>query len=126
MLDDLDDETLDALDYGVVCLDEQLRVARMNRTESEKSGIQRWRALGRGYFADVAPGPHNRALAETIMAFAAGTASQRSIAHVFPRRAGADSTLVELQRGRTPGRVYLCIHRDRPAANSYRGRAAGY
>jgi hypothetical protein len=52
---DLDDESLDALPYGVVCLSESGRVLRMNRTASEKSGIQRWRAVGRDYYREIAP-----------------------------------------------------------------------
>jgi photoactive yellow protein len=111
MLDDLDDSALDELPFGVVCLNEAMTVLRMNRTESEKSGIQRWRAIGRDFFGDVAPGPTNRALAEHIRAFAAGRGTP-AIAHTFPRRAGADATTIELVRGRKPGRVYLCIRRD--------------
>ncbi len=111
MLDDLDDRALDELPFGVVCLSETMTVLRMNRTESERSGIQRWRAIGRDFFGDVAPGPTNRALAEHIRAFAAGKGPP-GITHTFPRRAGADTTTIELQRGRKAGRVYLCIRRD--------------
>ncbi len=110
MLDDLDDSALDALPYGVVCLGDGMTVLRMNRTESEKSGIQRWRAIGRNFFGDVAPGPTNRALADHIRAFAAGRAAEK-VAHTFVRRAGADQTTIELERGREPNRVYLRIKR---------------
>jgi len=108
--DDLDDSALDQLPFGVVCLDERMKVLRMNRTESEASGIQRWRAMGRDFFGDVAPGPTNAALAEHIRAFAAGQAPP-AVSHVFKRRAGADATQIELQRGRDARRVYLCIRR---------------
>lgn len=111
MLDDLDDQALDELPFGVVCLSEQLTVVRMNRTESEKSGIQRWRALGRPFFGDVAPGPTNATLAEHVRAFAEGR-DRATIQHTFERRAGADPTTIELQRGRRSGRVYLCIRRN--------------
>src|SRR5690348_3771752 len=98
MLDDLDDQALDELPFGVVCLSEQLTVVRMNRTESERSGIQRWRAIGRAFFGEIAPGPTNTALAEHVRAFAAG-ARNGVFAHTFVRRAGADATQIELQRG---------------------------
>lgn len=111
MLDDLDDRALDDLPFGVVCLDERMTVVRMNRAESQASGIQRWRAVGRDFFRDVAPGPTNRRLAEHIAAFATGEAPTSPIDHTFPRRAGADSTTIELKRGRRTDRVYLCIHR---------------
>ena len=110
MLDDLDDSALDQLPFGVVCLNERMAVVRMNRTESERSGIQRWRAIGRDFFGDVAPGLTNRKLAEHVRAFAAGKAAP-AIAHTFERRAGADPTTIELVRGRSAGRVYLCIRR---------------
>lgn len=114
-LDDLDDRALDALPFGVVCLDERMTVVRMNRTESDASGIQRWRAIGRDFFRDVAPGPKNQRLAEHIAAFAAQPARPggncTEIPHTFPRRAGADSTLISFAHGRSRDRVYLCIRR---------------
>ena len=110
MLDELDDSALDDLPYGVVCLSDGMTVLRMNRTESERSGIQRWRAIGRDFFQDVAPAPSNRRLAASVRAFAAGRAERCALRHTFERRAGSDETTVELVRGQ--GRVYLCIRRD--------------
>jgi hypothetical protein len=110
MLDDLDDSALDALPYGVVCLSDGMTVLRMNRVESERSGIQRWRAIGRDFFRDVAPGPTNRGLADCVRAFATGRGDDHALHHTFLRRAGADRTTIELVRGR--GHTYLCIKRD--------------
>jgi photoactive yellow protein len=90
MLDDLDDSALDDLPFGVVCLSESGTVVRMNRTESQHSGIQRWRAIGRDFFAEVGP----------------------AMAQTFRRRSGEDPTRIELVRGRSAGRVYLCFHRE--------------
>ena len=115
MLDSLDDRALDELPFGVVCIGESGRVERMNRVESEASGIQRWRAIGRGFFTDVAPGPTNAKLAEHVRAFARDRALKRRIPHTFQRRAGADPTTIELHRGST-GRVYLCILREETAS----------
>ena len=113
MLDDLDDTALDKLPFGVICLSERMTVLRMNRAESEASGIQRWRAIGRDFFGDVASGPTNRALAEAVAAFAAdGTKAKSQLVHVFKRRAGADKTKIQLEHGRVPGRVYLRIYHD--------------
>ena len=109
MLDDLDDAALDALPYGVVCLGDGNRVLRMNRAESEASGIQRWRAVGRDFFRDVAPGPTNRTLAEAVAAFSTGSAAKSQLHHVFQRRRGADRTEIELHREHD--RVYLLIRR---------------
>ena len=109
MLDDLDDAALDALPFGVVCLGDGNRVLRMNRTESEASGIQRWRAMGRDFFRDVAPGPTNRALAEAVAAFNTSARAHEQLHHVFQRRRGADATDIELHREHD--RVYLLIRR---------------
>lgn len=110
MLDDLDDSALDDLPYGVVCLSDGMTVLRMNRLESERSGIQRWRAIGRDFFRDVAPAASNGRLAEQVRAFAAGHSEPRAVRHTFRRRAGDDETTIELVRERD--RVYLCIRRD--------------
>jgi photoactive yellow protein len=112
MLDDLDDTALDELPFGVVCLNERMTVVRMNRTESERSGIQRWRAIGRDFFGDVAPGPTNQALAEQVAAFVTKRGATSTIEHTFKRRYGEDKATIELVRGRSTGRVYLCIRRD--------------
>ena len=112
MLDDLDDAALDQLPFGVVCLDggERMKVVRMNRTESEATGIQRWRAIGREFFREIAPGPANRDLAEAVRAFADGDGPP-ALSHVFPRwRGNADATQIEMVRGRDAA-VYLCIRR---------------
>ncbi len=117
VLDDLDENALDALPFGVVCLDPRMTVVRMNRAESEASGIQRWRAIGRPFFRDIAPGPTNRSLADHILAFASDPAkakpcaSSAPIRHTFRRRAGADPATIELVRGRKSDRLYLCIRR---------------
>jgi photoactive yellow protein len=110
MLDDLDDRTLDELPFGVICLSSRMKVLRMNRTEAERSGIQRWRAIGRDYFSDVAPGATNRTLADHIRAFTAGR-GERTFDHTFVRRGGLDETRIELERGRDPQRLYLRISR---------------
>jgi photoactive yellow protein len=116
VLDDLDDRALDSLPFGVVCLDDRMTVVRMNRVESEASGIQRWRAIGRDFFRDVAPGPTNTTLAQAVRSFArdprvAPCKSSQPIRHTFKRRAGADTATIELVRGARPDRVYLCIRR---------------
>jgi photoactive yellow protein len=109
MLDDLDDQSLDELPFGVVCLSRAGTVLRMNRTESERSGLQRWRVLGRDFFRDVAPA--SAELAEKVRAFVATRRAPRAIPHTFHRRAGDDETTIELIPAREPDRVYLCIYR---------------
>ena len=85
MLDDLDDRTLDELPFGVICLSNAGKVLRMNRTEAERTGIQRWRAIGRDFFRDVA--------------------------YVY-RHADREHARFELESARDPRRMYLRIHRE--------------
>jgi photoactive yellow protein len=107
-LDDLDDAALDALPFGVVCLDENLQVVRFNRAEAERTGIQRWRVLGRTYFGDVVPA-RDGPLASEVRGFFRSAVPTRAIDHTFTRRTGAEAAHIELSHG--DGRVYLAIHR---------------
>ncbi len=108
-MDDLDDAALDELPFGVVALDDALHVVRFNRVEAARTGIQRWRALGRNYLGDVVPAATDRDLAVELREFAASDATTREFDHTFARRTGADPTHIELSRG--DHRIYLAISR---------------
>ena len=104
-LDDLDDVALDRLPFGVVRLSPNGVVERYNRTESERAGIQRWRALGRDFFRDVAPSATD--LAAQVGALAPGTRTR--VFHTFRGFHREDATVIDMSRCEE-GRVYLCIH----------------
>src|SRR5258706_15253782 len=104
-LDDLDDAALDRLPFGVIRLSPTGVVERLNRAEAERAGIQRWRAIGRDYFRDVAPSAGD--LAEQINTLAPG--SRARIFHTFRGFHRVDSTVIDMSRC-DEGRVYLCIH----------------
>ena len=104
-LDDLDDDALDQLPFGVVCLSPKGTVERLNRAEAERAGIQRWRALGRDYFRDVA-GPTAPQLAEHVHALAPNTSTR--IFHTFRGFHRSDDAVIDMSRCNA-GRVYLCI-----------------
>jgi hypothetical protein len=106
-LDMLADADLDHLPYGVIGLDRDLHVVRFNATEQAQTGIQRWRALGRR-FDELAPGPANRALADSVRAFAASCEPAVTLDHTFVRRGNRDAARIELSRGEA-GRIYLAI-----------------
>lgn len=104
-LDDLDDDALDRLPFGVVCLSPDGTVERLNRVEAERSGIQRWRAIGRNYFHDVV-GPPAPRLADTVRSVAPGTSERTFYTfHGFHR---ADDAVIDIFRCEA-GRVYLHI-----------------
>lgn len=110
-LDHLDDTALDALPFGVVCLSPAGVVERFNRAEAERTGIQRWRALGRDYFRDVA-GPAGRELAAQLAELPPGASTR--VHHTF--RGYHRATEAEVDAARcAAGRVYLCIRVKRAA-----------
>ncbi|MBA2540893.1 MAG: hypothetical protein H0V17_14735 [Deltaproteobacteria bacterium] len=104
-LDDLDDAALDRLPFGVICLRPDGTVERMNRTESERSGIQRWRAIGRDYFREVA-GIDTAQLAVQIDKLEPGANAQ--VFHTYRGFHRADDAVIDISRCEA-GRVYLCI-----------------
>jgi hypothetical protein len=104
-LDDLDDEALDRLPFGVVRLSPTGIVERFNRTEADRAGIQRWRAIGRDYFRDVA-GTNAAELAVHVDALPNGGAVR--VFHTFKGFHRADDAVIDMTRCEA-GRVYLCI-----------------
>lgn len=115
-LDDLDDDALDRLPFGVVCLSPEGTVERINRVEAQRAGIQRWRAIGRDYFRDVV-GPPAPRLADTVRSVAPGT-SERTF-YTFRGFHRVDDAVIDISRCEA-GRVYLRI---RATARSIRGMA---
>ena len=103
-LDDLDDEALDDLPFGVVRLDPAGRIERMNRPEASRSGIQRWRALGRDYLKDVVRASSE--LAQAIETTPPGTCAR--VAATFRGYHREDHAHVDISRA-GDGRVYLRI-----------------
>jgi len=102
--DTLDDDALDHLPFGVVRLDPRGRIERYNQPEAARSGIQRWRALGRDYFRDVAGTSTD--LAERVQALPPGTCA--SIEHTFRGYHREDHAVIDMSRD-DDGRVYLRI-----------------
>jgi photoactive yellow protein len=110
-LDELDDVALDQLPFGVIRLSPTGVVERYNRAEAERAGIQRWRAIGRDYFHDVAPSAAD--LAAQVDALAPGTSTR--IFHTFRGFHREDAAVIDMSRCEE-GRVYLCIHHAPSAA----------
>lgn len=108
-LDDLDDAALDALPFGVVCLSKDGTVERLNKTEADRAGIQRWRALGRPYFSDVAV--HDSELAQAVDSLGPGESVR--VFHTFKGFHRADDAVIDMSRCEA-GRVYLCIRASLP------------
>ena len=108
-LDDLDDAALDRLPFGVVCLSPDGTVERYNRAESERAGIQRWRALGRDFFRDVAI-RDGATLAKYVSAL--GTDAHVRVFHTLHASHRADDAVIDISRC-AAGKVTLVIRFER-------------
>lgn len=64
LLDKLNAEQLDQLDFGVIGFDADTNVCRYNRTESEAAGLTPPRVLGQPLFTNVAPCLNNFMVAQ--------------------------------------------------------------
>ena len=106
-LDSLDDDALDQLPFGVVRLGPTNIVERYNRTESERAGVQRWRALGRDFFRDLA-GSNAAELAGQVDALPRG--GRTRVFHTFVGYHRSDDVVIDMSRCEA-GRVYLLISR---------------
>ena len=106
-LDDLDDAALDKLPFGVVRLSPTNAVERYNRAESERAGIQRWRALGRDFFRDIA-GTNASDLAAHVDTLPLG--GRARVFHTFIGYHRVDDVVIDMSRCEA-GRVYLVISR---------------
>lgn len=105
-LDTLDDTALDQLPFGVVRLDPAGKIERYNQPEATRSGIQRWRALGRDYFRDVARS--SLELAEQVQQLSPGTCAR--IEHTFRGYHREDHAVIDMSRS-DDGHVWLCIQK---------------
>ena len=63
-LDEMDDQELDGLDFGVVRMMQDGEVIAYNHAESEVSGMQPEHVRGRNFFVQVAPCTNNYLVAE--------------------------------------------------------------
>ena len=104
-LDSLDDATLDQLPFGVVRLGPTGIVERYNRSEAERANIQRWRALGRDFFRDLA-GANAHELAAHVSALPRG--GRTRVFHTFVGYHRTDDVIIDLSRCEED-RVYLVI-----------------
>lgn len=108
-LDDLDDAALDRLPFGVVCLSPEGTVERYNRAEAERAGIQRWRALGRQFFRDVAI---RDGVALSRYVADVGPNAHVRVYHTLHASHRTDDAVIDISRSAT-GRVTLCIRSER-------------
>lgn len=128
-VDDLSDAELDALAFGVICLDEEGTILRYNLYESRLARLDRNQVIGRNFFNEVAPCTHTEAFEGRIRAFAARgiEAEVERFDFVFDFRFGAQTVKIELTRAADAPRFYLFVNRthvDAPRASVPTGQLA--
>lgn len=100
-------EDLDELGFGVVGLDSEHAVTHYNRAESEISGLDRERVIGRRFFIEVAPCCNNFMVAQRYTDEAELDAT---VDYVFTfKMRPTPVTLRLLQR---QGRAFLLVRRS--------------
>ena len=115
-LDASDDTQLDELSFGVICLDDRGTILRYNLAEARLARLDRSRVLGQDFFRKIAPCTATPQFEGRFRAFLGGGEARTVFPYTFDFQFGAQDVTVELVRGATPGRTYLCINRVRFAA----------
>ena len=112
-LDLLSDDELDALPFGVICLNKTATVARYNLGEARFARLDRSQVLGKPFFIRIAPctaTPAFQGRFEEILADV--NAPPVRFEYVFDFRFGAQDVEVEMTRA-AGDRVYITINRRR-------------
>ncbi|MCU0685401.1 MAG: PAS domain-containing protein [Polyangiaceae bacterium] len=127
-VDSQTDAALDALPFGVVCLDAAGTILRYNLAEARLARLDRAEVLGRHFFYEIAPCTNVPAFEGRVRAFltAPGGHPTEAFSFLFDFQFGAQQVDVELVRAEG-GRVYLLINRRRflpPRAGLPEGFAA--
>jgi photoactive yellow protein len=109
------DEELDALPFGVVCLDDAGVILRYNLYESRFARLDRNDVLGRDFFREVARCTRTPEFEGRFRAFveAAGATPVARFSYLFDFAFGAQEVSVEIVRARGAPRNYLLIDRVR-------------
>jgi photoactive yellow protein len=107
------DEELDALDFGVIALDEDGIVLRYNLYEARMARLDRNQVLGRNFFHDVAPCTRSEAFQGRFRrAVVAGEAVEpEGFEFCFDFAFGAQKVFIEIVRIAGAQRYYLLINR---------------
>lgn len=102
-------EELDRLPFGVAQLAADGTVRHLNRAEAARLGVQRWRAIGRNYFRDLA-GSAAPSLSQAARSLAPGERTHLALS-LAGYRWNREGTAVEVDLWRsTSGKLLLCVH----------------
>jgi photoactive yellow protein len=112
----LSDAELDALPFGVICLDAEGVVLRYNLAESRLARLDRAQVVGKNFYRRVAPCTATNEFEGRVRAFLTNGPPIGRFSYVFDFKFGAQQVDVELVRVPGNERVYLLINRTKFAA----------
>ena len=112
-LQQMSEEQLDGLPFGVVTLDANGRVVQYNDTESRLAGLPPERVIGRNFFAEVAPCTRVKTFEGRFRAFASGRSrvALESFEFVFNFSHGAQRVLIMFSPARRRGQFHVSMIR---------------
>lgn len=109
----LSDAELDALPFGVMCLDRQGMILRYNLAEARMARLDRANVLGKSFFGHVArctARPEFQGRFEAFLRSEQGPPVER-FTFLFDFKFGAQLVTIELVRSRKPDRAYILVNR---------------
>ena len=109
----MSDAELDALPFGVICLDPQGKVLRYNLAEARLARLDRAQVVGKSFFRRIAPCTATPEFEGRVRAFFSGTQPVERFGYLFDFKFGAQQVEVELVRVPVNDRVYLLINRQK-------------
>jgi photoactive yellow protein len=107
----LSDEELDALPFGVICLDTDGKVLRYNLAESRLARLDRAQVLGKNFFRRIAPCTATPEFEGRVRAFFTTSQPLERFPYLFDFKFGAQEVEIELVRTPANDRVYLLVNR---------------
>lgn len=85
----LSDAELDALPFGVICLDREGRVLRYNLAEARMARLDRAQVVGKHFFRRIAPCTATPEFEGRVQAFFAGSQPLERFSYLFDFKFGA-------------------------------------
>ena len=112
----LSDTELDALSFGVICLDPDGKVLRYNLAEARLARLDRAQVLGKNFFRRIAPCTATPEFEGRVRAFFSASLPIDRFSYLFDFKFGAQQVEIELVRAPANDRVYLLVNRKQFAA----------
>ncbi len=109
----LSDAELDALPFGVICVDPDGVVLRYNLAESRMARLDRAQVVGKNFYRRVAPCTATPEFEGRVRAFLVSGPPIDRFSYVFDFKFGAQQVEIELVRVPANDRVYLLVNRTK-------------